>query len=45
MRATPYQNQQNPQNITFSAEYENENSTNYLDLTITKLEHKHAFKI
>ena len=30
-------------NITFTAEYEHNNTINFLDLSITKLEHKHKF--
>ena len=32
-------------NITFTAEYEHNNTINFLDLYITKLEHRHKFSI
>ena len=32
-------------NITFTAEYEHNNTINFLDLSITKLEHRHKFSI
>ena len=32
-------------NITFTAEYEDNDRINFLDLTITKFEHRHTFSI
>ena len=32
-------------NITFTAEYEHNNTINFLDLSIKKLEHRHKFSI
>ena len=32
-------------NMAFTAEYENNNSINFLELTITKFEHRHKFNI